>query len=591
MRRTQLVVFGLSLVVLLLAGGAAARPSWLEPEDLSAFGGNAESPQVAIDSAGNALAVWYRWNGQNSQESVVQVAEHRGDAGWAAPLKLSPTGWAAYYPQLAVNGDGDAVAVWYGENPTSTGVVQAASRPAGGIWGPADNLSPGHDPHVAIDPYGSAMAVWERFDGATSIIQASFRPHGLTWSAPADLSAPGSYAAQPEVALDHYGNALAIWRRFDGRNWVVQAAAWPSGGGWSAPQDLSAPGQDAQIPQVAIDRYGNALAIWRRFDGANWIVQAAFRPFSLGRAGDWSAPEDLSAPRYDAGAPKVAYDSLFGDAVAIWTRNDDTVQVADRPVGGPWGPPQDLATPGFLTDEAQIALDSEGNAVALWRRSEAGEHGVIQAERRPAGGDWGTAQVLSRVGQAASEPQLAVDPAGNAVATWSRLRNGDYVVQADPFDAAGPEFRKLSIPGHGVAGVRLAFSVTSFDAWSGPAGPPHWRFGDGGDAYGSIVQHTYRRPGSYTVTLSQADAVDNRSSLSRRVSIEPVKCRVPNVIGRTLARARAALARAHCRAGRVTRAFWSEGTKGRVIAQHPRAGKRLPQGARVDLLVSRGARR
>ena len=46
---------------------------------------------------------------------------------------------------------------------------------------------------------------------------------------------------------------------------------------WLAPQDLSAAGQHAYDPQVAVDGQGNAIAVWQRSDGTNTIVQAAAR--------------------------------------------------------------------------------------------------------------------------------------------------------------------------------------------------------------------------------------------------------------------------------------------------------------------------
>ncbi|MGH4010069.1 MAG: hypothetical protein ACRDTH_18265, partial [Pseudonocardiaceae bacterium] len=44
---------------------------------------------------------------------------------------------------------------------------------------------------------------------------------------------------------------------------------------WLAPVDLSADGQDASGPQVAVDAQGNVVAVWYRFNGTNWTVQAA----------------------------------------------------------------------------------------------------------------------------------------------------------------------------------------------------------------------------------------------------------------------------------------------------------------------------
>jgi uncharacterized delta-60 repeat protein len=68
-------------------------------------------------------------------------------------------------------------------------------------------------------------------------------------------------------------------------------------------------------------------------------------------------------------------------------------------------------------------------------------------------------------------------------------------------------------------------------------------------------------------------------------------CSVPNVRGLAPARAKARVLAGNCRVGRVTRAFSTRVRAGRVGAQRPRAGRELPDWARVDLVVSRGARR
>ena len=72
---------------------------------------------------------------------------------------------------------------------------------------------------------------------------------------------------------------------------------------------------------------------------------------------------------------------------------------------------------------------------------------------------------------------------------------------------------------------------------------------------------------------------------------KPVKCKVPKVIGLKLARAKSKLARAHCRAGNVTRKFSSTKKRGKVIGQKPKAGKTLPGGSKVKLTVGKGPRR
>ena len=97
------------------------------------------------------------------------------------------------------------------------------------------------------------------------------------WLAPQDLSAAGQHAYDPQVAVDGQGNAIAVWQRSDGTNTIVQAAVRAAGGSFGAPQDVSAAGQKAGFPEVAVDGQGNAIAVWSRSNGTNYIVQAAAR--------------------------------------------------------------------------------------------------------------------------------------------------------------------------------------------------------------------------------------------------------------------------------------------------------------------------
>jgi hypothetical protein len=69
-----------------------------------------------------------------------------------------------------------------------------------------------------------------------------------------------------------------------------------------------------------------------------------------------------------------------------------------------------------------------------------------------------------------------------------------------------------------------------------------------------------------------------------------VRCVVPNVKRKTVARARRLLASRRCALGRIKRVYSIKVKKGRIISQSRRAGVRLPRGTRVNVVVSRGKR-
>lgn len=96
-----------------------------------------------------------------------------------------------------------------------------------------------------------------------------------------------------------------------------------------------------------------------------------------------------------------------------------------------------------------------------------------------------------------------------------------------------------------------------------------------------------------TATASSAQVDPNPGNNTRSdvttVTAPPAPvCSVPKLLGKTLPRARRALAAAHCRLGRVGYAFSSARKRGRVVAQRPRAGVRIKAGARVKVVVGRG---
>jgi hypothetical protein len=507
----RLCCVALSCCGLLLLGGATAwaAPAWLAPADVSTSG-LADDPIVAPDSQGDMTAVWLDSDGVHAS---VMASVRQAGAAWPTPVELSSIDQTADDPAVAVDPQGDATAAWVREDATG-GTLQAAMRPAGGTWqSPVDVSSAPdlEDPEVAVDSQGDVIVVWD-IDNGTNIVQAAVRPAGGAWQAPVDLSSRTTDGNDPRVAFDADGNATAIWQLREGTSEVLQAATRPTGGAWQAPVDLTVPGQYAD-PNLAINPAGDAIAAWNRYDGTNTIIQAAVRPAD---SGVWQSPADLSAAGSSSVQSQVAIDPQ-GDAIAVWLNNGTyaIVQAAVRPAGQTWQTPTDLSADNESADDPHVAFDAHGNAVAVWTRSN-GISDIAQAASRPAGGGWQTPVDLSATGADALHPQVAVDPQGNATAIWSR----NFTVQAAGYDAAGPLLRGLSIPASGTAGIPVSFSISPLDVWSA-IGATDWSFGDGQTATGETPTHTYAKPGSYTVGVSSSDALANATSTTAQITIAP----------------------------------------------------------------------
>ncbi len=90
------------------------------------------------------------------------------------------------------------------------------------------------------------------------------------------LSAPGQNADDPQVAVGPDGATTITWSRSNGTNEIIQAATRPAGSAtFSAAVDLSAPLQSARDPQVAVGPDGATTITWYRYNGTHNIIQTS----------------------------------------------------------------------------------------------------------------------------------------------------------------------------------------------------------------------------------------------------------------------------------------------------------------------------
>ena len=314
-------------------------------------------------------------------------------------------------------------------------------------FGPAEDLSvTGQDaqyPQLAVGADGATTVTWYRNNGSNYIVQSATRPGGSsTFGTPVDLSVAGRSAYDPQIAVGPDGATTVTWRRSNGTNDIVQAATRPAGSStFGTPVDLSATGQNADVPQVAVGPDGATTVTWRRNNGTNSIIQAATRPAG---SPTFSSPADLSVTGQSAFVPQVAVGS-DGATTITWTRSDGSkyiIQAATRPAGSStFGTPVDLSATGRDAYDSDVAIGPDGATTVTWSRSDGSAY-IIQARTRPAGStDFGTVADLSATGQSSNEPQVAVGPDGTPTVTWYRV-GPSYIVQAS---TGTPTLARLSV--------------------------------------------------------------------------------------------------------------------------------------------------
>jgi PKD repeat protein len=494
-------------VALWLPAAAPAAPTWLAASPLSQTG--AEFADTAMGSDGGAAVTWLQ---PSAGGRTVQVAL-RGPLGSFAPaLDVSP-GAEIRAPQVAVDAAGDATVVWYGSEGSNF-LAEAATVMDGMPSAPVKLSEPGENaifPTVAMNDRGDTIVAWTREEGANVIVQASFRPAGGSFSTPVSLSAKGQFASLPRVAIDAAGDATVVWDVNNGKEVVEQATRSAATGSFSKPEVLSNVTEPALYPFVAMNAEGDTAVTWIGFNGTVEIVQVAVRP----AGGKFDKAVNVSGEGESAQFPQVALDGR-GDPSVVWAR-EFVVQYASGTTSGTFPSVHSLA---FLSWAPSIAEDAAGDTLVGYANLQ-NESAV--AVFRPAGGSFGEPQEVSPTGQTVtsngeSDEQglnVAIDGDGNGLVGFTS--QSAELAEESQLDTVGPTLENVSIPASATAGVPVNLSVAPVDEVD-PMPEVSWSFGDASTASGVSVTHTFASPGTYSVsvtaTVAPGDSVTQTGSIT-----------------------------------------------------------------------------
>jgi hypothetical protein len=443
----------LALALTPATAAASGTPlSWSAPVDLSEGGVSTYGTVVAVDPAGDAAAAWMLYTGSNY---AVQVSTRPAAGTWAPAVTLSPLGVSASEPSIAIDAQGDTVVAW--QQYVGKDLIEVSTHGAGatswsGTTTVSNPLRESAEAQVAIDPQGEAVVAWVGQNAAgDEIVQASAEQgFGGEWGAPISLSAAGADAESASLGMDAAGEAIAVWKRPNATNHLIQESQRPAGGSWSAPVDISPAGQNALQPRLAVDAKGDAAVIWDHYTGVN-VTQVTTRL----AGGSWSVPHDLTPGGENTFDARIALDAQ-GDATALWAAeatNEYVLRASGETAGtGIWSAPVDLAPASLVQPEPSVAVDPAGDAAVIWQTGEGGTSTAVEAAtRKGTGGAWSAPVALSAPADEASQPQLAVEPTGAATAIWHNFHGAFTGVQSADFDP-GTE-AEAEAPGGGATGT------------------------------------------------------------------------------------------------------------------------------------------
>lgn len=498
----------IAVALTLAAPVAPAWAGWLAAERLSVPAPvDADGVDVSVADDGTAIAVWERAAPTAGCCWTVQAAVLVPGLGWSAPRDLSTQGINARTPRVRVDAAGNALVVWT-EDRVGGSVVRQRTRPAGGDFTPAEDLSIGgtaaspraaSNVELAMSPRGRAAVVWERSGPTGATIQAAVRENaGDHFPVPETISTAAG--TDPEVTIDDTGNATAIWVGS-----LIAAATRPAGGSWSSPTNLST--EKGSTPIVTVAPSGTVAALWFTSEPPRRVLRA-FRT----RSG-WGAETLMArsyAPRFDA-----TYDQDGTLVLVSGVPSDDDGGALVFSTLSPAG--VSTVTPitpfAYATGERSFVSRFRGGTMVLW------EHALGWSTRmRPTAGQLETAELATPTDPMLSgEIRAAGDDQGNATAVWQQRDADGYAVWSAAYDGVPPVLSAISVPEAISLTATATMRAQAADRVSGTS--ISWDFGDGTTAAGPAVEHTYSEPGTRTVTVTARDGAGHETRATRSIVI------------------------------------------------------------------------
>jgi hypothetical protein len=111
--------------------------SWGEAELIETDNaGYAKFPQVAVDDSGNAIAVWSQFDG--TRLNILANRYYAATGLWGEAELIETDEGPAGKPWVAVDGSGNAIAVWRQSDGTLYNVWANRYDAATGLWGTAE---------------------------------------------------------------------------------------------------------------------------------------------------------------------------------------------------------------------------------------------------------------------------------------------------------------------------------------------------------------------------------------------------------------------------------------------------------------------
>ncbi|HEU5106113.1 MAG TPA: hypothetical protein VFU11_09750 [Solirubrobacterales bacterium] len=340
-----------------------------------------------------------------------------------------------------VEPDGSVILAWGDVEVTRIG---ADGVPDGEVYDispephfPSDRLNPeeSHLMDLGVAPDGVVTAVWLNIEGQARIVTRQIAPDGTPLGEPVELASGEEIHTRARLGVGPDGTATVVWNRLSSPgNELVARRIAPDGTPEDEIQVLSAPGSTAWWPEMAMAPDGTATVVWSDRDEAGnaLLLERRIAPDGTLVATNVVASNEGLDPKPYFDEPRIG-GGADGSAIVLWETRGAVDELWSRRIApdGSLDPPQLLDSFDASTKYRfpRLAVAPDGSASVIWKAKPDMKVLSLDSDGIP-----GEAHLITYKGDPlpaepkwqGQEPLLQIAPDGTRYVFWGSGCEGEW---------------------------------------------------------------------------------------------------------------------------------------------------------------------
>lgn len=293
---------------------------WQGAVAIDAGTGDAEGHQITIDTDGNAAVVFeQKFNGIYR----IFANQFTGKNGWQGAIMIDRDERNGYFPYPAFDYQGNIYMIYYKEEGGGFEVYISKYEVGKKIWNEPLRLTDGHTVVKQEDWNKKKSDVNRGIRGIYNplflseikkrIYAGNYIYNYKRFETPSKLDSRFRDAYTPSLIVDKSGQIMAFFVKWDGEYQRGYVAVYRHKDGWGKPEIIDAKGGDVEHIRAAINSAGEIALVFTQWVDGNIRIHVRIYTPSSG----WGRAEIIDADRKDAYGPAVIF---TGDdkIIVIW---------------------------------------------------------------------------------------------------------------------------------------------------------------------------------------------------------------------------------------------------------------------------------